>query len=901
MKQIFKILLLEDNPYDAKLVQLELSKTIKKFESRVVQDEKNFLNELENFQPDLILSDYAMPQFTGMEALEIAKKKCPEIPFIIVTGSVNEETAIKCMRWGAWDYVIKDKLIHLRHAVTNAIKLKTENEKKKLVEEALKKSEEQFRLIAENTTDNIALVTFDLKAKYVYVSPSVKSVLGYDPEDLLGRSFFGFIHPEDKKLLFPLLKKYVNLKIKKLLIGKESTFSETIEFRFKNKTGNWRFMQSSLNIVGKQLLSVARDITERKQVEEALRKSEEQFRLITENTSDIITLQTFDMKSSYTYVSPSIKALSGYEPEELLGRSAFEFIHPDDKKKLYPQLMKYVNLKIKKLLTGKESSYTETIEYRIKNKSGNWRYAQSTGNIVGDQLLFVTRDITKRKKAEEELRVSEKKYRSLIENIQDGVFIIQDAKLQFVNEPFVGMTGYSVEEMNGMNFKDLVAPEDIDMVADRYHRRQANENIPSEYEFRLLHKDKKTRVIVNMNVSLITYQGRVASMGTLKDITERKRAEVLQKALYNISIALNTTESIDELYRIIRDNLGTVIDTTNFYVALYDEKTDMISLPFDVDKKDDYETFPAGKTLTAYVIRTGKPLLVDDKLLAKLIKEGKVEYIGAPSKIWLGVPLKVENKVIGVVMVQSYDDPHLYAEKDMEILTFVSKEIALAIQHKQSEEQVKRDLEEKEVLLEEVYHRVKNNMQLISSLLKLQSVHITDKRALELFENSRNRVKSMAFIHDALYRSKDMANIDFAKYVKRLTTQISVSYDADSNLVKIKIDIKDVLLDINVGIPCGMIINELVSNSFKYAFPEGRKGEISISLTSKNQVYELCVKDNGIGISGKIDFENPQTLGLLLVSTLTKQLDGILEIEKVKGTSFKITFEKKVRKTYGKV
>jgi len=152
---------------------------------------------------------------------------------------------------------------------------------------------------------------------------------------------------------------------------------------------------------------------------------------------------------------------------------------------------------------------------------------------------------------------------------------------------------------------------------------------------------------------------------------------------------LNTVDNIHLLCQKIREFLGNVIDTTNFYIALYDKKTDMLSLPFNVDEKDDFEIFPAGKTLTAYVIKTGKPLLVDDKLLDRLIKEGHVESIGAPSEIWLGVPLKVESEIIGVIAVQSYDDPNLYTEKDIDILTFISEEIALAIKHKQADESLR--------------------------------------------------------------------------------------------------------------------------------------------------------------------------------------------------------------------
>ncbi|MCK4694851.1 MAG: PAS domain S-box protein, partial [Candidatus Cloacimonetes bacterium] len=183
----------------------------------------------------------------------------------------------------------------------------------------------------------------------------------------------------------------------------------------------------------------------------------------------------------------------------------------------------------------------EMMKIALKNGSHHfeWNHKKSDGEVFPvevlltaistdekDQILHtVWRDITKRKKAEEELKISEKKYRTLVENIQDGVFAIHDAKMLFVNKAFAGMTGYSEKELIGMDFINLIAPEDIDMVADRYYRRQAGEDISSEYEFSMIHKDKTTRIIVNMNVGLINYQNSVASMGTVKDITERKKAE----------------------------------------------------------------------------------------------------------------------------------------------------------------------------------------------------------------------------------------------------------------------------------------------------------------------------------------------------------------------------------------
>lgn len=158
----------------------------------------------------------------------------------------------------------------------------------KLKIEELEKENEKYKFITENTSDNIAITSFDLKAKYLYVSPSITPVLGYEPEDLLGNSFFDFIHPDDKKALLPLLKKYLSLKTKDLLTGKKTPVSETIEFRFKNKAGIWRSMHSTINVAGKNLLAVTRDITEHKNAEIELQKHRDQLEeLVKERTLEL--------------------------------------------------------------------------------------------------------------------------------------------------------------------------------------------------------------------------------------------------------------------------------------------------------------------------------------------------------------------------------------------------------------------------------------------------------------------------------------------------------------------------------------------------------------------------------------------------------------------------------------
>jgi two-component system response regulator len=212
-------------------------------------------------------------------------------------------------------------------------------------------------------------------------------------------------------------------------------------------------------------------------------------------------------------------------------------------------------------------------------------------------------------------------------------------------------------------------------------------------------------------------------------------------------------------------------------------------------------------------------------------------------------------------------------------------------ERKEAEEKIRESLKEKEILLKEIHHRVKNNLQIIYSLLNLQSGYVKDPLSLDMFRECRNRVKSMAIIHEVLYQSKDLAKVNFADYIKSLVSNLVRSYGAGSSGIDIKIDVGEVRLDIDTAIPCGLIINELVSNALKYAFPNGRRGQIIIDFhDTDTHRYVLMVKDDGVGLPEGLNFHNTETLGLQLVSTLTDQLRGNLELNRNDGTEFKITF-----------
>ncbi|MGB6371446.1 MAG: PAS domain S-box protein [Atribacterota bacterium] len=300
-----------------------------------------------------------------------------------------------------------------------------------------------------------------------------------------------------------------------------------------------------------------------KQTEKKLVKSEEMYRLIAENTNDVITLQDFNLKATYTYISPSMKDVSGYEPEELLGKSPFEFIHPDDKKKLFPILKNYVNVKIKKLLTGKELPTTKRIEFRFKDKERNWRYFQSTGNILGNQLLFITRDITDQKKVEKALRISQQEFASLFKSSPEAlVYTDERSNILDVNPRFTELFGYTLEEIKGRNIDDsMIHPSD-----KIEEGKKLTEKALRGYFYCETIRKKKDGTLFPVSISatpLIIDRQAKGEIGIYIDITERKQNETMQKVLYNISRAANSPISLKQLYKTIHKELGTIIDTTS--------------------------------------------------------------------------------------------------------------------------------------------------------------------------------------------------------------------------------------------------------------------------------------------------------------------------------------------------
>lgn len=256
-----------------------------------------------------------------------------------------------------------------------------------------------------------------------------------------------------------------------------------------------------------------------------------------------------------------------------------------------------------------------------------------------------------------------------------------------------------------------------------------------------------------------------------------------------------------------------------------------------------------------------------------------------------------EGTLLGFMGFDDTEKCRTWSDEDIRLLRVASEMISSYLKRKQAEHQLRVSLKEKEILLRELYHRTKNNLQVIYSLLNLQSLTISDKQMLEVVKEIQNRIRSISLVHEKLYQSKDLSNVNLKDYIQELANALLMSYQGSKNRISLTLDIADVFMSIDTITTCGLIINELVSNSLKHAFPDDRKGTIRIALRSiDGDEMELRVSDNGIGLPEGLDFRNTKSLGLKLVRRLAEdQLRGKVELEGEKRTDFLIKFKETIR------
>jgi PAS domain S-box-containing protein len=375
-------------------------------------------------------------------------------------------------------------------------------------------------------------------------------------------------------------------------------------------------------------------------------------------------------------------------------------------------------------------------------------------------------------------------------------------------------------------------------------------------------------------------------------------------AITNVETLDIVVNTMNDLLIVVDEN-GTIVKVNKSVLNLLNyNKKEVIGLPFEQivnssgKKKLLGESFfrsyifnnlvldnKQGATEIEFVTKNGKKILMN--VSASIIYSENKKKEGV---VLLARDLTEIKKLIEDLEESKNKLEDKVKERTKE-LVIINKELEKKInERKKIDERIRTSLKEKEALLREIHHRVKNNLQIITSLLDLQSGHLNEKSSLDAIKESQNRIKSMSLIHERLYQSKNLSKIDFEKYIKDLTINLLYLYKGNPDDISLKINVKNVFMSVGKAIPCGLIINELVSNSLKHAFPDGKQGEILIDLNLEDNNYSLVVKDNGIGLPDKYNLQNINTLGLQLTDMLTQQLKGHLQINRNHGTSFKITF-----------
>ncbi len=454
------------------------------------------------------------------------------------------------------------------------------------------------------------------------------------------------------------------------------------------------------------------------------------------------------------------------------------------------------------------------------------------------------------------------RFRTLLDQTNDAIFLVEVSSclLTDLNQSAYEQLGYSPRELIKTSIIHIVAPEDRQKFINIFSN--SNSTISKEkLKFKALFIKKDSELIpMEVSTRMVYFSGILYSVMVARDIRDRIAAE---KAL----------RESEDYYRTIFENTGSATlilekDTTISHVNTGFETLTGYSRE-EIEGKKSFKDFlhpeELSKTLKYHQMRRNKIELVPKEYeTTGFHKSGDLKYVVATIAIIPGT------------------DKSLVSLMDITA-------------RKAAEEQIIKSLEEKDVLLKEIHHRVKNNLQIISSLLNLQSYHIKDPEDLEIFKESQIRVKSMALIHEQLYQSENLASINFAEYIKSITSQLFNSYSSPASTITLNLDLQDVSMEIETAIPCGLIINELVSNSLKHGFKNRNKGKISISLNQNSENIVLSISDDGVGFDlEKINISD--SLGLKLVKTLVNQLDGSLEIMSNKGSRFLIRFNEAVYK-----
>ncbi len=584
--------------------------------------------------------------------------------------------------------------------------------------ETLKESEKKYNLLQENIPIGLFQTTPD--GIFKYVNKWTANILGYDSPDELNSVNVADLYddPTDRKKLLQVLNQNGSVNDKEVLL------------RRRDGSKIWAVINANATFDSDQKVNnyegYLYNITERKKALLQLKEREEMFSAISENLRS--ALYIFNAEGIFEYVNPAMSEITGYPEDELKKMKFYEIIHPD--------FREVVKLRGLDRLNGK--SVQKTYEFKIltKEKEEKWIEISAIRLMIRGKavVMGLGKDISDLKNSIEIIRKSEAKYKTLYtffrlmaDNVKDMIWAKDlNGKYIFTNKAMCDhlLIAENVEEPVGktdMFFANRERKKQPDNAewhtfgeicgnTDQVVIRSMKPERFNEYgniRGELLFLDVIKAPLWDENGEMI------GTVGSARDVTqerkieeERQQYEKLQSVIFKIGMATGTTHDLKELIKVIRGELGKVIDTTNFYIALYDKERNTIKLPFFIDEKDDFTEFPKGNTLTSIVLNQKKSLFVRAGSLKELEESGLISIVGTPAKVWLGVPLMVKNEIIGALVIQNYQDEKAFGEKELELMEYVSSQISIAISQKQDDDNLKESEKRLRQIIDTVPHMI---------------------------------------------------------------------------------------------------------------------------------------------------------------------------------------------------
>ncbi|MDF2437882.1 MAG: domain S-box [Bacteroidota bacterium] len=748
---------------------------------------------------------------------------------------------------------------------------------RKQYETSLRESERAMSTLMNNLPGMAYRCNYDEAWTMRFVSKGCYDLTGYRPGELIDNrkaSYNELILPEERKKIRSLVATAVEKKKPYVLSYKIRCSNDEIKWVWEKGEGVFSDEGKLLFLEGFII-----DATERQKFEVELKRSRENYKSLVDYSPDGVFIH---IDGKVVFANPSATKLVGIKnQEDALNYSLFDFLLPEYRERIVERIKKvimgepqeFIELKIKTLSGEIREVETKPILIRFNGKNAVLTVVhdistqkklvqeQTRAQIAEETNELLEQEITKRKVIQLQLQESQKYTRLLIQSSLDMICASdKEGYITEFNAAAERTFGYSAKEIIGKHMSMLYADSDqrSQITEEELYKKGA-------YSGEVINVRKNgEKFIAFLSASVLKNEAGeiVGAMGVSRDISELKQAEEQLRAQ---SAKLNAVfESSSHLIWTLDTNLCLTSFNQNYarffknhygkevYVGLQMAAGEMIST-------EDYNSFWVQKD--------------------KAVLRGERQHFET----------KLIDKHGYAIWREIYLNPIFDEDGKVREISGIGNDIT---EKKIAEEKIRQSLQEKEVLLKEVHHRVKNNLQVISSILNLQSSYVKDVGTLNILKESQNRIKSMAFIHESLYQTKDFSSINFSEYVVNLSHNLIQSYSNFDNEIKLNLDIQNVFLNLDLAIPCGLIINEIISNALKYAFVDKSADcEIVVKMILENEDLILVVGDNGRGLPKEIDYRNTQSLGLQLVVTLTDQLNGTIEMDSKNGTKYTIIFK----------